>query len=55
LATPAPGAEGAVSAWRQKIKLFIHLYVKSINRTIQADFSIRDFGFQYCSHAPPDV
>jgi hypothetical protein len=34
---------------RNKIKLFIHLYVQSIQRKLQAEVPIDDFGFRYCS------
>jgi hypothetical protein len=47
--------ERAIRAVRHnKIKPFIRLYLKSIRRSLQAEVSIRDFGFRYCS-SPPDV
>jgi hypothetical protein len=39
----------------RKVELAIRFYVNSIRRELQAELPIRDFGFQYCSSAPPDV
>lgn len=54
--TSADLLERAIHALRRnKIKLFLRRYVKSINGALQSELSVRNFGFQYCVAGPPDA